>query len=69
MCTWLYIYKRPIRGIRAIAKIKTIYAVSLSMNYNYIMTEQILNLNKPNLASSLMEATSASFYVYYFMKG
>ena len=31
------------------------------------MTEQILHLNKPNLASSLMETISASFYNVYFL--
>ncbi len=37
------------------------------MNYNYIMTEQILHLNKANLASSLMGTISASFYNVYFL--
>ncbi len=37
------------------------------MNYNYIITEQILHLTKPNLASSLMETISASFYNVRFL--
>jgi hypothetical protein len=34
----------------------------VNCNYDYIITEQILHLNKSNLASSLMETISVSFY-------